>query len=41
MLRASVTVRVGKVRATAEMQYIPELDYPLMYLKNVGDSAKS
>ena len=41
MLRASVTVRVGKVRAIAEMQFIPELDYPLMYLKDIGDGAKS
>lgn len=41
MLRVAVTVRVGKVRATAEMQYIPELDYPLMYLKAIGDGAKS
>jgi hypothetical protein len=41
MLRATVTVRVGKVRVTAEMQYIPELDYPLMYLKDLGGPAKS
>lgn len=41
MLRVTVTIRVGKIHATAEMQYIPELDYPLMYLKEVGESAKS
>ncbi len=34
-LTAEVTVRVGKARATATLRYVPELDYPLMYLKDV------
>ncbi len=36
MLQAEVTVRVGAARATAVLRYVPELDYPLMYLKDVG-----
>ncbi len=35
MLHAEVTVRVGSARATAVLRYVPELDYPLMYLKEV------
>ncbi len=35
MLHAEVTVRVGQARATAVLRYVPELDYPLMYLKDV------
>lgn len=35
MLTAEVTVRVGKARATGVLRYVPELDYPLMYLKDV------
>lgn len=34
-LSAEVTVRVGRVRATAVLRYVPELDYPLMYLKDM------
>lgn len=34
-LSAEVTVRVGKARATAVLRYVPELDYPLMYLKDI------
>lgn len=34
-LAAEVTVRVGKAKATAVLRYVPELDYPLMYLKEV------
>ncbi len=35
MLQAEVTVRVGSARATAVLRYVPELDYPLMYLKDI------
>lgn len=35
MLTAEVTVRAGKARATAVLRYVPELDYPLMYLRDV------
>jgi len=35
MLHAEVTVRIGGVRATAVLRYVPELDYPLMYLKEI------
>jgi hypothetical protein len=35
MLHAEVTVQVGGSRATAVLRYVPELDYPLMYLKEV------
>lgn len=42
MLHAEVTVRVGSARATAVMRYVPELDYPLMYLKEIrGASTKA
>jgi len=41
MLHAEVTVKVGGARATAVLRYVPELDYPLMYLKEVrGGSTK-
>jgi hypothetical protein len=41
MLQAEVTVRVGTARATAVLRYVPELDYPLMYLKEIrGASTK-
>ncbi len=35
MLQAEVTVRVGSARVTGVLRYVPELDYPLMYLKEV------
>ena len=35
MLHAEVTVHVGGTRVTAVLRYVPELDYPLMYLKEV------
>ncbi len=42
MLQAEVTVRVGAARATAVLRYVPELDYPLMYLKEIrGASTKA
>ena len=41
MLQAEVTVKVGGTRVTAVLRYVPELDYPLMYLKEVrGGSTK-
>ncbi len=41
MLNAEVTVKVGGARVTAVLRYVPELDYPLMYLKDVrGGSTK-
>ena len=41
MLQAEVTVRVGTARATAVLRYVPELDYSLMYLKEIrGASTK-
>jgi len=42
MLQAEVTVRVGAAWATAVLRYVPELDYPLMYLKEIrGASTKA
>lgn len=35
MLQAEVSVRVGGAQATAVLRYVPELDYPLMYLKEI------
>ncbi len=35
MLHAEVTVHVGGARVTAVLRYVPELDYPLMYLKDI------
>ncbi len=35
MLSAEVTVRVGQARATGVLRYVPELDYALMYLKDI------
>jgi hypothetical protein len=41
MLQAEVTIRVGSARVTAMLRYVPELDYPLMYLKEIrGASTK-
>ena len=39
MLQAEVTVRVGGARATGVLRYVPELDYPLMYLKDVRSAS--
>jgi len=36
-----VAVRVGKAQAVGVLRYVPELDYPLMYLKNIGTPSKS
>lgn len=39
MLHAEVAVRIGQARATAVLRYVPELDYPLMYLKDIRGPA--
>lgn len=36
LLHAEVTVRVGRARAVGVLRFVPELDYPLMYLKDIG-----
>lgn len=41
MLTAEVTIRVGKARASGVLRYVPELDYPLMYLKDVRGSMEA
>jgi len=35
LLRVDVTVRVGRSRAVGMLRYVPKLDYPLMYLKDI------
>lgn len=40
LLHVEVTVRVGPSRATGVLRYVPELDYPLMYLKAIGGPTK-
>jgi hypothetical protein len=39
LLHVEVTVRVDSVRATGMLRYVPELDYPLMSLKDIRASA--
>ncbi|HKW43715.1 MAG TPA: dihydroneopterin aldolase family protein [Thermoplasmata archaeon] len=41
LLDVEVRVRVGRSRAVGALRYMPELDYPLMYLKQVGAPRKS
>src|SRR6267143_6297005 len=41
VLDVEVTVRVGRSRAVGALRYVPELDYPLMYLKQIGTPRKS
>ena len=41
LLDVEVAVRVGGARAVGALRYVPELDYPLMYLKEVGRPRKS
>ncbi len=41
MLDVEVTIRVGVARAVGALRYVSELDYPLMYLKDVGTPSKS
>src|SRR2546425_11554871 len=40
LLDVEVTVRVGTARAVGTLRYVPELDYPLMYLKAIGGPPK-
>lgn len=40
MLHVEVSVRAGTARAVAVLRYVPELDYPLMYLKSIGTPTK-
>jgi hypothetical protein len=39
-LDVEVTVRVGAARAVGALRYVPDLDYPLMYLKDIGRPTK-
>ncbi|MEM3737080.1 MAG: dihydroneopterin aldolase family protein [Candidatus Bathyarchaeia archaeon] len=36
-LDVTVNIRYGKAKATARLRYIPELDYPLMYIEEIGE----
>src|SRR5881409_2687194 len=40
LLDVEVSVRVGTAQAVGALRYVPELDYPLMYLKAVGGPTK-
>lgn len=40
MLDVKVTVRSGDARAVGVLRFISELDYPLMYLSDIGASPK-
>jgi hypothetical protein len=40
LLHVEVTVRAGTARAIAVLRYVPELDYPLMYLKSIDTGTK-
>jgi len=40
LLHVEVAVRVGSARAVGTLRYVPELDYPLMYLKAIGGPTK-
>jgi len=40
LLDIEVSVRVGTARAVGALRYVPELDYPLMYLKAIGGRTK-
>lgn len=40
LLHVEVTVRAGKARAVAVLRYVPEIDYPLMYLKSISAPTK-
>jgi hypothetical protein len=36
-LDLTVKTRYGRAKATARLKYIPELDYPLMYIEEVSE----
>jgi len=40
LLDVEVTIRVGSERAVGVLRYVPELDYPLMYLNDIGTPTK-
>jgi hypothetical protein len=40
VLHVEVTVRTGSARAVGVLRYVPELAYPLMYLKSIGTPTK-
>jgi hypothetical protein len=40
MLNIEVTIRVGHARAVGVLRYVPDLDYPLMYLKEIRTATK-
>jgi dihydroneopterin aldolase len=40
VLHVEVTVHTGGARAVAVLRYVPELAYPLMYLKSIGMPTK-
>ncbi len=41
LLNVEVAVRVGGAMAIGALRYVPEFDYPLMYLKDIGEPEKS
>jgi hypothetical protein len=41
VLHIEVTVRAGTARAVGVLRYVPELAYPLMYLKSIGTPTKA
>jgi len=41
VLVAEVAIRVGRAHAVGVLRYVPSLDYPLMYLKEIRGPAKS
>ncbi len=41
LLDVEVGVRVGVASAVGALRFVPELDYPLMYLKDIGAPEKS
>jgi hypothetical protein len=40
LLHVEVSIRIGSGTAVGVLRYVPELDFPLMYLKDVGGPAK-
>ena len=40
LLDVEVSVRVGTAWAVGALRFVPELDYPLMYLKEIGGPTK-
>jgi len=40
MLNVEVTIRVGAARVVGALRFLPDLDYPLMYLKDIRTPTK-